>query len=220
MLGVFAEGGMAERIVVPEDCIVALDPIIDPADAALVEPLAVAYHGFHRARASSNDRIAIVGAGPIGLAMTAVCSAEGCRADVVARHEHQQLAVHRLGGEVGSTDGYDIIFDAVGTDTSLADSIRLCRPAGRVGLVGSLWHPASIDVGLCVKEIELIPAMGYCSTTGVRDADRAAKLLATEPAIAKALITHRFPLDSAAEAFQVARDRSAGSIKVVLDPHA
>jgi threonine dehydrogenase-like Zn-dependent dehydrogenase len=43
-------------------------------------------------------------------------------------------------------------------------------------------------------------------------------LLAGNPAIAQTVITHRFPLDEAAEAFRVAGDRASGAIKVVLHP--
>jgi threonine dehydrogenase-like Zn-dependent dehydrogenase len=48
--------------------------------------------------------------------------------------------------------------------------------------------------------------------------DAAARVLADDPGIASAMITHRFPLDRAAEAFSVAADRASGSIKVLLEP--
>ena len=47
---------------------------------------------------------------------------------------------------------------------------------------------------------------------------RLAAILAADPTIAGAMITHRFPLDEAAEAFRVAADRAADAIKVVLEP--
>jgi threonine dehydrogenase-like Zn-dependent dehydrogenase len=48
--------------------------------------------------------------------------------------------------------------------------------------------------------------------------DAAARVLADDPEIASAMITHRFPLDRAAEAFSVAADRASGAIKVLLEP--
>jgi threonine dehydrogenase-like Zn-dependent dehydrogenase len=48
--------------------------------------------------------------------------------------------------------------------------------------------------------------------------DLAAAMLAGQPDIARALITHRFPLEDAAEAFRVAGDKAAGAIRVVIEP--
>ncbi|MCJ7437105.1 MAG: hypothetical protein MUP97_05010 [Acidimicrobiia bacterium] len=52
------------------------------------------------------------------------------------------------------------------------------------------------------------------------DLGDAAALLAGNPAIAETLVTHRFPLEEADEAFRVAADRASGAIKVVLEPSA
>ncbi len=71
---------------------------------------------------------------------------------------------------------------------------------------------------VCGKEVSLVPAMQYNRAGSVRDVEVAAAMLASTPAIAQTLITHRFPLDAASEAFAVARDRRAGAIKVVLEP--
>jgi threonine dehydrogenase-like Zn-dependent dehydrogenase len=58
----------------------------------------------------------------------------------------------------------------------------------------------------------------YARVGPSRDVDVAATILAQRPEIGAALITHRFPLDAAREAFAVAQDRAAGAIKVVLEP--
>ncbi len=215
--GIGADGGMAEQLMVPASCLHPLPTGIDLSVASIVEPLAVAVHGLHRARVAAGDRVAIIGAGPIGLALAAACHAEGLAVDVSARHDHQRAAVERLGGTVGTSGRYDVVFDAVGTTDSLAASIRACRPEGTVGLVGSLWDPATIDVGLCLKEVEIVPSTMYCNKGERSDFERAAGILAGEPAIASTLLTHRFPLDAASEAFDAARDRSGGAIKVLFE---
>jgi threonine dehydrogenase-like Zn-dependent dehydrogenase len=53
---------------------------------------------------------------------------------------------------------------------------------------------------------------------GTRDTDAAAAMLAARKEIPGALITHRFPLADAAEAFRTAADRDTGAIKVVVEP--
>jgi threonine dehydrogenase-like Zn-dependent dehydrogenase len=58
----------------------------------------------------------------------------------------------------------------------------------------------------------------YSRAGAARDIDVAAALLAHRPEVAGIVITHRFPLDAAAEAFATAQDRAAGAIKVVLEP--
>ena len=64
----------------------------------------------------------------------------------------------------------------------------------------------------------MIPASLYGREGASRDIDVAAAILARDPAIADAMITHRFPLEAAREAFAAAADRKSGAIKVVLEP--
>jgi threonine dehydrogenase-like Zn-dependent dehydrogenase len=72
---------------------------------------------------------------------------------------------------------------------------------------------------MIVKEAELVASMAYGEDpNGGREFANAAAVLAANPEIARALITHRFSLDDAAEAFRVAADRASGSIKVVIHP--
>jgi threonine dehydrogenase-like Zn-dependent dehydrogenase len=69
-----------------------------------------------------------------------------------------------------------------------------------------------------MREITLVPSSMYARSGPTRDFDSAAALLAARPELPGLVITHRFPLDAAAEAFAAARDRAAGAIKVVLEP--
>ena len=93
--GIFDDGGMAEQLMVPATCLHPLPIGVDLSTASIIEPLAVAVHGLHRSGASVGDRVAVVGAGPIGLALVAACHAAGLVPDVSARHDHQRAAVER-----------------------------------------------------------------------------------------------------------------------------
>ncbi len=226
LIGVELDGGMTDALVVPTAAVVPLPAGVDPVDASLVEPLAVAVHGLRRAGVTPGERILVVGAGPIGLATAAVAAANGVAVDVVGRHEHQRVAAERLGaraeepGSGDAGDGYRVVIDAVGSTDSLAEAVRRVRPEGRVVAVGTFWEPVSLDITVCLKEVEIVPSMMYgCTATG-RDIDAAAALLARHRDWVGAMVTHRLPLEAAAEAFATAADRAAGAIKVVLDPAA
>ena len=224
VMGIIADGGMTEYMSVPTDALVPLAGGVDIGDASLVENLAVAVHGLNRSRIESRDTVAVVGAGPIGLSLVAALRRGGFAVAIAARHEHQRVAAERLGATViddtaSFADGFDVVFDAVGNTASISESVRRVARAGRICMVGSFWDPVQIDVGLLMQEAELIPAMMYGRTPNGREIDGAAALLAEMPDLGAIMITHRFPLDGAADAFATARDRAAGALKVVFEPH-
>ncbi|MGB1504487.1 MAG: zinc-dependent alcohol dehydrogenase [Acidimicrobiales bacterium] len=216
-LGIAVPGGMAESIVVPPETLVALPTGIPLSAGSLVEPLAVAHHGLDRARVRPEDRVLVIGAGPIGLATVAMLRDRGIACDISARHPHQQHAAEALGASLVVDGTYDVVMDCVATTTSLAEAMAHVVARGRVGLVGTLWDPAALSVTACVKEIELLPAMAYRCRVPERNFSAAATALATRPDIEAALITHRFPLDGCEEAFETAADRASGAIKVAFE---
>ena len=219
MLGIGTDGGMAAELLVPERCVVRLDPSVDLADASLVEPIAVAVHGLHLAGWTPSSRTAVSGAGSIGCCTLAAITAQGGLADVACRHDHQRLTVERLGGMGAVSDGYDLVVETAGTSSALQAAVRVVRPGGTILLLSIHWEPTpGPGVGLWMKEVRLIHSMTYHRSGNERDVDVAARLLHESPEIGPAIITHRFPLDAATEAFACARDRAAGSIKVVLEP--
>ena len=64
----------------------------------------------------------------------------------------------------------------------------------------------------------MVPSFMYGRFSAVRDIEAAASVLAAIPQLPDAVITHRFPLGAAGEAFATAADRAAGAIRVVLEP--
>jgi L-iditol 2-dehydrogenase len=216
-LGIKTDGGMAEQVIVDPMNLVVLPSGLDVRIAALVEPLAVAAHVVRRVGVEERDRVAVIGAGPIGLAVTAILRDRGVEPVLFARHDHQKAAGEALGARLVGEDGFDVIIDAAGTTASIAEGVERIKPRGRIGLAGTLWKPASIDIALCGKEASIIPAAGYSGVAPNRDFDLAARVLAERPDIADALVTHRFPLDGAAEGFAAAADRAGGAIKVLFE---
>lgn len=217
-LGVGRDGGMADEVNVPESCLVYLPPNLDVRDACLVEPLAVAVHGIRQAGLDANQRVAVIGAGTIGLCTVAVARASNATVGLSARYDHQMAAGKLLGAE--QIEGqYHLVVESAGTDKAVNRAVKLCRPKGKILMLGTHWNGLSFpQIATAMKEITLISSYMYAANGTVRDFDVAAQLLAAHPEIARALITHRFPLAEVKRAFAVARDRKAGAIKVVLEP--
>ena len=137
-----------------------------------------------------------------------------------ARHPHQREAGERLGATVGAPgQTYDVVVEAAGSAESLARCGELVAPGGTIVVLGVHFGPVQLDwMPLFNKEARVIPSLGYCAHDGVREMDEAAAMLAAGSRDRRTLITHRFPLEDAVEAFRVASDRGSGAIRVVLEP--
>ena len=210
----YGDGGMAESVIVEQRNIVPLPAGVDPSDAALVEPLACSIHAFHRGNVERNARVAVVGAGSIGLGAAAVARWLDCTVDVAARHPAQRAAATAMGAGVAAEGEYDVVVEAAGTSSAVETVFSLLRPGGTVIFVSTHWDPVTFPQFFTMKEPTIISAATHHDT----EMADAAQLLADLPEVPRALITHRLPLDRAADAFALAGDRASGAIKVVLEP--
>jgi 2-desacetyl-2-hydroxyethyl bacteriochlorophyllide A dehydrogenase len=219
-LGMFADGGIAEQFAAPAERLVPIPEGLDIRDASLVEPASVAWHALRLGNVGPPTRVAVVGGGALGLLAVAGARRMGA-AEVAleARHPHQQEVGERLGARIGTDGSYDVVIEAAGTEQSLARAVELVGPAGTVVVLGVHLQPVQLDwMTLFHREARVIPSLGYCAHEGGREMADAAAMLAADPDIPKGLITHRFPIDDAAEAFRIAADRAAGAIRVVIEP--
>jgi threonine dehydrogenase-like Zn-dependent dehydrogenase len=219
MLGVFTDGGMAEEVLVPESCVVPLPAGIGVDDASLVEPLAVSLHACNRVGIEAGMRVGIVGAGTIGLLTGAAARHLGADVSIVPRHDAQRRAAETIGLALTEPRDCDVVFEAAGTSSGFDAAVRACRRAGTIGLVSTTWEPIPISfLNAQMREVTIVPAFVYGEAHGHREFDTAATIASAHPEIIPAVITHRFGLEEAPHAFDVARDRAQGAIKVVLHP--
>jgi len=217
--GTGRDGGMAEQIIVPERCIVTLPGNVSVSDACLVEPLAVAVHGIRMLNLKPDSRVAIVGAGAVGLAAAAVLTPHVGTVHVCARHNAQKEAAERIGAVLDPKGEYDFVIECAGNSAALKQAVRLCKPGATILLLGTYWDGAQLPgFEMFMKELKILTSFMYDRQGLMRDVDIAAQLLAQRPELPNIMITHRLPLDAAAEAFAIAANREAGAIKVVLEP--
>jgi L-iditol 2-dehydrogenase len=209
-------------------------------EAALIDTFAVCLHAQHRSGLSINDKVAIIGAGPIGLGQLMLAKASG--ADVLITDvvdSALQLAIE-LGADVvvnGERDdpvaaakaftagrGVDIAFECCGGDSmlvTLPKATQMARRGGKVVIVGGFDAGVS-EIGLewqriQMSEIQLIPSASFSFHGLDAEQGMALELLAKGKLDAKKLITHRFGLDQINEAFDVAQDKqNTGAVFVAV----
>jgi threonine dehydrogenase-like Zn-dependent dehydrogenase len=218
-LGFAYDGGYAEEVLVPERSLVALPTGLAVRDACVIEPVAVALHGLRIAGMVPGSRVAVIGAGAIGLGAVACAVAAGCEVGLAARHPHQHEAGERLGA-VGLAGEYDVVVDAAGSREAVAEAALIARPARSTILFLALHYgdiPLTGTTALA-RELRTVTSLGYGHDGAGRDIDAAAALVGANPEIPRSLITHRFALEDAPAAFRAASDRKAGAIRVVLEP--
>jgi threonine dehydrogenase-like Zn-dependent dehydrogenase len=216
--GMSRDGGLAEFVHVDANQVFHLPAGVDPTSVGLVEPLAVVIHGINRSKVQKGSRAVVIGAGSIGLLTAAVLVDRGVIVDIVTRHAHQSLAAEKIGARPISDPGinYDISFDAVCSQQAFDACVQATRPCGTLLEFGMFWSPVTLNNALMMKEITVIPSIFYGHNHEHHDFLEAVEVLGRLPHIVDAVVTHRFPLIEAAEAFRVANDRKAGAIKVHL----
>ena len=193
-------GAYAELILVPERIarrnLLPVPPTLAPEVAALVEPLACCLHGTQRAGIEAGDSVAILGAGPIGLMLTACVADAGGRPFLVGgRAGRRELAP--LFGAKPAARKADVVIEAAGTEQAWRDAVALARPGGTVVFFGGLPAKAEVELDayrLHYEELTLRGAFHHTPAT-VR---AALAFLASGAYPWERLITHRVGLDGVA----------------------
>jgi threonine dehydrogenase-like Zn-dependent dehydrogenase len=232
-------GAMAEYVVihdaVPGENLLHIPAALDDEVGAMAEPLGTAIYSLLRVKPQDGDKVVVIGAGMIGNLIIQALKARHdvevivtemsqerrrlateCGADVVLDAARPDLfeAIREVTGPgeyyFGESGMADIVLDAAAAPTTFDQALNFVRTRGTVGLVGSPEKPAPVDIGLIgYKDIRVVGIVGSVIPLGL-DLLEAGKI-ATDP-----LISHRFPLSEATEAFAVADTPT--SMKVMLLP--
>jgi 2-desacetyl-2-hydroxyethyl bacteriochlorophyllide A dehydrogenase len=233
VVGMTRPGGFADYLEMPARHCFRVPSGLDFPTAALTEPLAVAVHGVRLSGLEIGQRVAVLGAGTIGL-MAVVAARAGGAGEVIvtARRPQQKAAARALGADRVVDDGdaagllgaaadrpIDLVVETVGgTADTLDTAVAACRPGGTICLLGVFTEsPRLPALFVLAKELRVLGSMVYNQAGARADFDVALDLLARQGRrLAETLITHRFPLERIAEAFRTAADKSTGSIKVTI----
>jgi (R,R)-butanediol dehydrogenase/meso-butanediol dehydrogenase/diacetyl reductase len=199
-------------------------------EGALVEPLAVGLHAVNVARLAPGERVMVIGAGPIGLAVTAWARFFGARAVVVNEKAPGRIALAQRFGATAVADVSkedpvtvfqretggppDVIFECVGVPGLLQQCIGMARSRGRVVVVGVCMQPDMIFPAMAViKEVEVRFVVAYHR----RDFELAIEMLDRGRIEAADMITDVVGLDAFPSAFEALKTPTH-QCKVLLEP--
>jgi L-iditol 2-dehydrogenase len=203
-------------------------------DGAMLEPLSVALAGLQRANVSLGDAVLVCGAGPIGL-ITLLCAkaAGACplvvtdidqgRLDFAAKicpgartlrvdvADSPEQAAAKVVAAFGAVEP-DLAIECTGVESSIAAAVWAVRFGGKVFIIGVGRSEIRFPfMRASTREVDVQLQYRYCNTW-----PRAIRLLESRTIDLAPLVTHRFPLDKALEAFAVAADPKTGAIKVQI----
>ncbi len=224
-------GGLAELIRVPAENarldVLALPPEVSDVAATLIEPLGCVLRGQRWAGVGPGSRVAVVGAGAMGLLEIGAARAAGAAAVVAIEPREDRRALARGAGAIAlgaddpaavasALDGLaDQVFVCTSDARAIAGALHLAGPAGVVQLFAppSPGTLVGLDLGAVFFREVTIQSTYSASPLDTRDA---LALIASGAIDAEALISHRLPLSDVAQAFRLAR--SGEATKVVVEP--
>ena len=223
------DGALREWMTWHEKSLFPIPASISDDDGAMLEPLGVAIHTVDLGKLKAGMTVGVFGCGPIGLLILQMAKLAGA-SNLIATDKlaHRLEAAKRFGaihafsaeegGELAQIEavtngrGVDVAFEAAGAQDSVDTCFEAVAPGGKVVLAGipnddrtSFSASTARRKGLTIK---LVRRMKHTYP-------RAIELVTKGLVDVRSLVTHRFPLEDAQEAFRVAERREG--LKIVIE---
>ncbi len=228
LFGIHLDGGLQQLLSVPAAQVFPTGDLSAEA-GAFIEPMSIAVHALERAGIRAGQRVAVLGAGPIGLATVLAAAAAGAKVMAADPLPARRALAAKLGAENvawGSREdvtgafrqwargaGPPRVVDTTGDPRALAQAADVVCAAGRVVVVGMSAAAAPLRSGIFPeKEIEVVGSS--CATAA--DFAAAGRLVQAHRESVAALLTHRFPLAQAQQALEYVASAPPDAIKVLI----
>jgi L-iditol 2-dehydrogenase len=210
-------GGFAERIAAPAAALHAVPDGLQPAGAAMAEPLAAAIHAVARSGAAAGADAAVLGGGTMGLMLARLLVLAGCDVTLADRHAERRAQAEAFGARgVPAFEGaHDVVFEAVGRPEAWQAAVAAAAPGGTVVLVGGCPGGTEVTLPTGPLHYDELDVRGAFHHTRA-EVDRALDLLASGAVDWRALAGETIGLEDLAGAL---RAPAAGEArKLVVDP--
>ncbi|MDO5719699.1 MAG: alcohol dehydrogenase catalytic domain-containing protein [Actinomycetaceae bacterium] len=229
LFGIDEPGALAEYVALPERILHRVRPHIDTTVATLAEPLAVAVHALAMSAMKTGDIVGVYGAGPIGLLTAIMARHTGAHSVIITDPSPWRRKVARDFGftvvepeqtmeamalELTHGNGFDLVFDAAGYPSVVAELTKVVRIRGQIVIVGVHKTPVPIDLrDVCFKEIDMVGVRVYTT----EDFVEAVALINDGELELEHFPIQSFVLDNAEAAF-ISAARGTDCLKVLISP--
>ncbi|MEO0999528.1 MAG: zinc-binding dehydrogenase, partial [Pseudomonadota bacterium] len=229
----WAWGGMAEKAVVKDYNAQPVPEALSDAEAAMIEPAAVAVYGVDRGGVTAGSTVLVSGAGPIGALTVLAARAAGAAVVIVAEpNPNRRRIIAEIAPGVHAIDpgtgrlpemvadlteegvGVDVALECVGLEASLNACVEAVRRQGRVVQVGLHMQPAKIDAMLWALKDITVEAT-WCYPTQIWP--RIARMIAAGIFPVEAVVTSRIDAeDVVAKGFEALLDPAGEELKILV----
>ena len=225
------DGANADYILVPSRTLVHLpDELSFEEGAAISCGTGTAWNGLHKMDISGRDTVAIFGQGPVGLSGTHSAKAMGAQVIAVDIVPERLALAKELGADyvINSKEadpvagiqeltggmGASAALETSGNPTARTQVLQCLRPFARCCYVG-IGSPASVDFNKDVifKVVTIFGSWTFSKSELIE----IARFMVEVKVPLKKLITHRYPLDQAVEAFRTFDGATTGKCVFVMD---
>ncbi|ONH68092.1 Sorbitol dehydrogenase 1 [Cyberlindnera fabianii] len=209
------DGTLARYYLAPEDFLVKLPDNVSLEEGALVEPLSVAVHASKLAAVKFNSKVAVFGAGPVGLLTAGCVRALGATQVLVldifesklelakkigATHTLNSRKVKDLGSKVKEILGElpDTVIECSGAEVAIRSGIDILKSGGHFVQVGMGKDNINFPIGKVIeKELNVKGNFRYCWG----DYQDAVDLIASGKINVKCIVSHRYKFKDAKAAY-------------------
>lgn len=208
------DGAFADTVIVPEENLHVIPDSLESTRAVFVEPVAAACR-ISEQMTVAGRRIVVLGDGRLGNLCAQVLRHQGASVSVVGKHEFKLQLLRELGftthtlHEVPADRSADIVVDCTGSPTGLETAVRLVRSCGTIVLKTTVADHQQMHMApLVIEEISVVGSR--CGPF-----QPALEMLASGAVRTDLLLSARYPLSAASEAFERAIRKD--TLKVLLD---
>lgn len=230
-------GAYAEYIKVPSRMVTInmqeIPSHLSYEEAAITEPLACVLHGIEKAQVKLGDKVAIIGAGPIGLLHLLTAKKIGAEKVIISDLVDERLQIaQQLGAEEiinanqeetvekvkQLTGGYgaDVVIEAIGLPATWEQALRMVRKGGTVLEFGGCPPGTDIKVRTELLHYGEVTLLGTFHTTPAHF-KKALSLIASGAIRVKPLITRKMKLEEIKDAFEILTT-SKNHLKIAILP--